>query len=172
MSPLISPFDAERAKMPPIDASRNLLFGLLALQNSFIDRDALLDAFNRWVHDKVHPLGKILVERGALAPDEFALLDALVAKHLEKFNNDPEQSLAALSSIGSVRDDLSRIADPQLHAVLGHVSAARRARIRSGPALSRRPSSAALRRPEPDSSFSGPTPWGGWVKSSLLATPS
>ena len=52
--------------MPPVDASRNLLFGLLALQNNFIDRDALLDAFNRWVHDKVHPLGEILVERGAL----------------------------------------------------------------------------------------------------------
>jgi hypothetical protein len=30
--------------LPPVDASRNLLFGLLALQNSFIDRDALLDA--------------------------------------------------------------------------------------------------------------------------------
>jgi hypothetical protein len=30
--------------MPPVDASRNLLFGLLALQNSLIDRDALLDA--------------------------------------------------------------------------------------------------------------------------------
>jgi hypothetical protein len=40
------------AKMPPVDASRNLLFGLLALQNSFIDRDALLDAFNRWARSR------------------------------------------------------------------------------------------------------------------------
>jgi hypothetical protein len=39
--------------MPRVDASRNLLFGLLALQNSFIDRDALLDAFNRWAHSPV-----------------------------------------------------------------------------------------------------------------------
>jgi serine/threonine-protein kinase len=111
--------------MPPVDASRNLLFGLLALQNNFIGRDALLDAFNRWVHDKVHPLGKILVERGTLASDEFALLDALVAKHLEKFDNDPQKSLAALSSIGSVHEDFSRIADPEVRASLGHVSAAR-----------------------------------------------
>jgi serine/threonine-protein kinase len=111
--------------MPPQSADRNLLFGLLALQNSFIDRDALLDAFNRWVHDKGHLLGEILVERGALARDEFALLDALVAKHLEKFDNDPQKSLAALSSIGSVREYLSRIADPEIQASLGHVSAAR-----------------------------------------------
>jgi hypothetical protein len=90
--------------MPSVDASRNLLFGLLALQNSFIDRDALLDAFNRWAHDKVRLLGEILVERGPLAPDEFALLDALVAKHIEKFENDPQRSLAALSSIGSTSD--------------------------------------------------------------------
>jgi serine/threonine-protein kinase len=114
--------------MPPQSADRNLLFGLLALQNNFIDRDALLDGFNRWVHDKGQLLGEILVERGALAADEFALLDALVGKHLEKFDNDPERSLAALSSIGSVRQDLSRIADPEIQASLGHVSAARRGR--------------------------------------------
>src|SRR5262245_34571517 len=111
--------------MPPVDASRNLLFGLLALQNNFIDRDALLDAFNRWVHHKINPLCEILVKRGALAPDDFGLLNALVAKHLEKFDNDPRRSLAALSSIGSVREDLSRIADPEVQASLGHVSAAR-----------------------------------------------
>ena len=31
--------------MAHVDADRNLLFGLLALQNNFIDRDALVDAF-------------------------------------------------------------------------------------------------------------------------------
>ena len=43
--------------MARVDADRNLLFGLLALQNNFIDRDALLDAFDRWVHDRSMPLG-------------------------------------------------------------------------------------------------------------------
>jgi hypothetical protein len=38
--------------MAHVDADRNLLFGLLALQNNFIDRDGLLDAFSRWVHDR------------------------------------------------------------------------------------------------------------------------
>ena len=53
------------------------------------------------------------------------MLEALVAKHLEKFGGDPEQSLQQLSSIGSVREDLSRIADADLHASLAHVSMAR-----------------------------------------------
>src|SRR5262249_13672083 len=66
-------------------ADRNLLFGLLALQLNFIDRDALVDAFHRWVSDRSKPLDKILQDRGALRPDEHDLLQALVAKHLEKF---------------------------------------------------------------------------------------
>ena len=37
------------------EADRNLLFGILALQNNFIDRDALLAAFNAWVADKARP---------------------------------------------------------------------------------------------------------------------
>jgi hypothetical protein len=71
--------------MAHVDADRNLLLGLLALQNNFVDRDALLDAFSRWVHDRAIPPGQILCDRGALGPDEHGLLQALVAKHLEKF---------------------------------------------------------------------------------------
>src|SRR5271170_3982969 len=37
---------------PRTDAAQSLLFGLLALQNNFIDRDTLLAAFNAWVGDK------------------------------------------------------------------------------------------------------------------------
>jgi len=104
---------------------RNLLFGILALRSGFIDRDALLDGLNNWVSDqKARPLGQILVERGELEQDDEALLDALVAQLLQKFDNDPQKSLAALSSIGSVHDDLSRIADPVVQASLARVSAA------------------------------------------------
>jgi eukaryotic-like serine/threonine-protein kinase len=71
--------------MAHVDADRNLLLGLLALHNNFVDRDALLDAFSRWVHDRAIPLGQILCDRGALGPAEHGLLQALVAKHLEKF---------------------------------------------------------------------------------------
>jgi hypothetical protein len=45
-------------------ADRNLLFGILALQMDFIDRDALVEAMNAWVLDKTRPLGQILQDRG------------------------------------------------------------------------------------------------------------
>ncbi len=107
------------------DTGRNLLFGLLALQNNFVSREALLGAFAIWVADKARPLGRILRDRGALDDGRHALLEALVAEHLKLHGNDPDRSLAALSSIGSVREDLSRIADPDLDASLNQVSAAR-----------------------------------------------
>jgi serine/threonine protein kinase/tetratricopeptide (TPR) repeat protein len=106
-------------------SDRNLLFGLLALQNNFIDRDGLLDAFQRWVNDRSTALDRILLDRGALSPGRHALLVGLVEEHLKLHDDDPEKSLAALSSIGSVREDLSRIADAGLQASLARVSAAR-----------------------------------------------
>jgi serine/threonine protein kinase/lipopolysaccharide biosynthesis regulator YciM len=108
-----------------VNADGNLLFGLLAFQNNFIDRAALLGAFDEWFQDKGRLLGQILRERGALSASRYALLEALVAEYIKHHGDDPEKSLAALSSIGSVRQDLSRIADPELYASLGHVSAAR-----------------------------------------------
>ena len=59
-------------------ADRELLFGLLALQNNFVDREALLGAFNAWVADKARPLGRILLERGAVDEGRYALLETLV----------------------------------------------------------------------------------------------
>ena len=72
-----------KANRPRADTDRGLLLGLLALQNNFVDRDALLEAFTAWVADKSRPLGQILLQRGALDADTHALLDALVRKHLD-----------------------------------------------------------------------------------------
>jgi hypothetical protein len=109
---------------PPRAADRNLLFGILALQMDFITRDALIKAMHAWVLEKAKPLGLILREQAALAADEHALLEALVAKHLAKHAGDPQQSLAAVSSVGSLRQELEQVADSDLHASLAHVSAA------------------------------------------------
>jgi tRNA A-37 threonylcarbamoyl transferase component Bud32 len=121
------PRPTERPKVdrPETDADRGLLIGMLALQNNFIDREALLAAFTIWVADKARPLGQILREQGALDADTYALLEALTRKHLEMHDGDPERSLAALSTSGPVRHDLERIADPDLHASLAHVAADR-----------------------------------------------
>ena len=85
--------------MPNSDHDRNLLFGILAVQMDFISRDQLVAAMNAWVLAKHKPLGEILVEQGALAAERRTLLDALVGEHLKLHADDPEQSLAAVSSV-------------------------------------------------------------------------
>jgi serine/threonine protein kinase/tetratricopeptide (TPR) repeat protein len=110
--------------MSRANADRNLLFGILALQMDFVTRDQLIAAMNAWVLDKARPLGEILEGQGALPCDTHVLLEALVQKHLELHGNDPERSLAAVSSLGPAREELRRIADPELHASLAHVASA------------------------------------------------
>jgi serine/threonine-protein kinase len=102
---------------------RNLLFGVLALQMDFIGRDALIKGMHAWALEKAKPLGQILVEQQALAPDRHALLEALVNEHVKQHGNDPEKSLAAVGPVGSVGEDLKQIADPDVQASLGHLPA-------------------------------------------------
>jgi hypothetical protein len=103
-------------------SDRNLLFGILALQMDFITRDALIRAMQAWVLEKSQPLGQLLVEQGAMSADHRALLEPLVQKHIEMHGNDPQKSLAALSSIGSARQQLQQIEDADVQASLIHVS--------------------------------------------------
>src|SRR5438552_1100507 len=104
--------------MPDLPDKCNLLFGILALQMDFISREALVAAMHAWVLAKDKPLGEILVEQKALAPDRRTLLEALVQEHLKQHENAPEKSLAAVSSLGPVREDLRRLADPDVQASL------------------------------------------------------
>jgi serine/threonine protein kinase/tetratricopeptide (TPR) repeat protein len=108
------------------NTGENLLFGILALQNNFIDRAALLAAFNTWVTDKSRPLGSILLEQGALDSECHELLNALVRRHIRNHDNDTEQSLAALSSVDGAVDALRAIADPDVEASLRFVPCTRR----------------------------------------------
>jgi len=106
-----------------MNADRNLLFGILAFQNNFIDRQALLTAFDRWTTDKSRLLADILVELGALNAEFRQLLDGLVAAHIKQHGNDAEKSLASVSSVGSLRDELrAALNDPDVEASLAHLS--------------------------------------------------
>jgi serine/threonine-protein kinase len=108
-------------------ADSNLLFGIIALQMDFISRDQLIAAMNAWVLDKQKPLGQVLCEQGALSAEDHQAIESLVRRHLLRHDNDPERSLAALSAIGQrLRQDLSRIADPDVQASLPRVSATER----------------------------------------------
>jgi eukaryotic-like serine/threonine-protein kinase len=100
---------------------RNLLFGILALQNDFVTRDQLVEAMNAWVLAKHRPLGEILRERGALGEPQYALLDALVKMQLDKHGGDAEKSLQALSSASSARAALAAVPDADVQASLAQV---------------------------------------------------
>jgi hypothetical protein len=106
-----------------MSADRNLLFGILALQMDFIGRDALIEAMNAWVLDKAKPLGRVLVEQGVLSPAHRDLLEPLVDAHVRQHGNDPQRSLAAVNSLGSVRQQLAQVADADLQASLAQVAA-------------------------------------------------
>jgi serine/threonine protein kinase/tetratricopeptide (TPR) repeat protein len=110
---------------PPDPVAAGLLFGLLALQNGFIDRDALLSALSAWVTRESAPLGSILVDRGALDADARAVLEAMARKHLED-RGDAGQCRAGLGSAGLLREHPGRLPDPGLRATLPHLAAPRR----------------------------------------------
>src|SRR4051795_951528 len=103
---------------------RDLLFGLLALQNGLIDQVQLVAAFQAWTRDKARPLAEHLVTRGDLDAEQRSLLEALVAQHLKKHGGDVEQSLAAVPAAGSIRDGLADLGDPDIGATLGHLGVA------------------------------------------------
>ena len=103
---------------------------ILALQNELIDRDILLAAFKAWVADKSRPLGQVLLDRGAVTAETHAMLEALARTFLQTHGGKLEDSLAALSSLGSIREDLEALADTDLHASLSRVP---RTEGRAGP---------------------------------------
>jgi serine/threonine-protein kinase len=112
-----------QADRPPRDAGRDLLFGLLALQNDFVSRDDLLAAFAAWVAEKSRPLDRILLDCGALDEARRALIEALAAEHLRRHGGDTEASLAAVSSLGPLRGELERLGDPDLQVSLAATTA-------------------------------------------------
>ena len=74
---------------PRVGAAQNLLFGLLAFQHGFIDRDALLGAFNAWVADKRAAIGQRPARPRRPRRRPARLLAGLVAEHLEAARRRP-----------------------------------------------------------------------------------
>ncbi len=102
--------------------NRNLLFVILAFRMDLIDRPGLLTAMRTWLQgNRNGPIEEILVEYGLLSIEGCQLLAPLVAQHIDNHQGDPQESLASLSSIGSVAHDLESLGDPQLAVTLSFV---------------------------------------------------
>src|SRR5271170_5100110 len=100
----------------PTDPSRDLLFGLLALQNGLIDQGALFAAFTAWTRDKGQPLADHLVALGGLDPDDRAAVELMAHCHLKKHGGDVEKSLAVLAVGRATRESLARAGGPDVEA--------------------------------------------------------
>ena len=104
----------------PIDPSRDLLFGLLALQNGLIDQVQLVAAFQAWTLDKARALADHLVALGHLNDAQRAVVEAMADLHVAK-HGDVEKSLAAIPAGRSTRESLARLGDPDIEGTLAHV---------------------------------------------------
>jgi eukaryotic-like serine/threonine-protein kinase len=108
--------------MPRRDtAPRDLLFGLLALQNGMVTRDQLVAAFGAWTAAPGTPLAEVLAGQGALRPEHRPLLDALAGAHLQIHGGDPEKSLAALDVNRSTRESLGAAGGPDVEETFARV---------------------------------------------------
>lgn len=99
-------------------AVSHLLFGLLALQNGFIDQQQLTDAFSDWVRDKSRSIDQVLQQRGTLSTSQCEAIAALVKQHLVKHDGDAAQTIAALGTVVEIPNGLGKIADEELYATL------------------------------------------------------
>jgi hypothetical protein len=109
--------------MAAIAADRNLLFGLLALQNGLINQAQLVDAFQAWTLDRVHDLAGHLIDLGHLNDAQRAAVEAIAELHVAK-HGDIERSLAAVSAGKSTHESLAQIGDAQIHATLARLGLA------------------------------------------------
>lgn len=102
----------------PVD--RYLFFGLLALQNGFVNRDQLVAAFGKWVGDKSRPLDQLMVESGALHVQARDALMLMVDQHLRQNDNDVHKSFQGLSGsdVADVCDRLETLNDNDVRASL------------------------------------------------------
>ena len=105
----------------PSDPSRDLLFGLLALQNGLIDQGGLFTAFAAWTRDKGRPLADHLVELGHLDAPRRAAVEAIAGLHIQALGGDPGKSLAVLSIGPSICEKLVRAGGPEVEVTLGRV---------------------------------------------------
>src|SRR5262249_37934448 len=103
------------------DPSRDLLFGLLALQTGLVQQTQLVAAFHAWTQDKARPMADVRVDQKALDPSHRSLLEGRADAHLPRHGGDPGKALAPPALGPSPRKSLEQVGDPEIQATLSHV---------------------------------------------------
>jgi serine/threonine-protein kinase len=97
---------------PPgaMNTDRNLLFGVLAFQNEYINLSQLAAVCRAWSAEKDRPLAELLVERRWIDSHARVELDRLVDRKLARYGGDPRATLGAVADY-SVRDAIRDVDD-------------------------------------------------------------
>ena len=106
--------------MSAVATVKNLLFGLLALQNGLINQGQLVAAFQAWSLDKARGVAEHLISRGDLDTDDRAAVEALVERHCKKHGGDADKSPALIPAGRAVCDKLGGLGDLDINASLSH----------------------------------------------------
>ena len=92
---------------------RELVWGLLALQQRFVSRAALLAAIEVWHGRPEQPLGRILLEQQAIDPDQAAKVDAAIQDILDRQDSDPVKIFHAVALGEALGGVLEQVPDPE-----------------------------------------------------------
>jgi serine/threonine-protein kinase len=112
--------------MAPVDADRNLLFGVLALQGELIDAGQLAEACTAWSVRKDRSLADHLVERGWISAEDRHLIEQLLERRLKKHSGDAHRSLVAAASgaagvLATLQGVQARVVDEDIRQSLADV---------------------------------------------------
>ena len=93
-----------------MDADRNLLFGVLALQADVIDAEQFIKICTLWTTHKQAALGDLLIELGWITAIDKADVERLIERKLKRHGGDPRAGLVAVSddvkrSLAALQDD-------------------------------------------------------------------
>jgi serine/threonine protein kinase len=102
--------------MTAFDTDQNLLFGALALQLGFVDREELAWAVEVWSRDRANDLGQVLLRQKALGVGRHALVEALVREQLKEHGGDACKAVEAVRSVGAVLREMTHLAAPDPYA--------------------------------------------------------
>ena len=100
-----------------VESDRNLLFGVLALQQDFLDAQQFAEACAAWSVRKDTPLAQIVVEHGWMTAEDREEVERFLRRKLKKFGGDARRTLNSVAD-ASTRQTLDRVADPEVRRTL------------------------------------------------------
>jgi serine/threonine-protein kinase len=97
---------------------RNLLFGVLALQDELIDARQFADLCAGWTLRRDKTLAELLLERGWITPDDRGEIDRRMERKIARYDGDVRATLQAIADGLGVRAALQSVDDPQVRSTL------------------------------------------------------